>query len=53
MIEDLAGRFRVKPEKMIRIFNPVDIETIHLLADQGNNPFSSWGKALMWSPLAG
>jgi glycosyltransferase involved in cell wall biosynthesis len=44
MIEDLAGRFKVKPEKMIRIFNPVDIETIHLLADQGNNPFSSFGE---------
>ena len=43
MIEDLTVHFKVKPEKMIRIYNPVDIEAIQILSDQGSNPFLSHG----------
>jgi glycosyltransferase involved in cell wall biosynthesis len=43
MIEDLAVHFRVKSNKMIRIFNPVDIEAIKLLSNEGRSPFQSHG----------
>jgi glycosyltransferase involved in cell wall biosynthesis len=43
MIEDLAEHFRVNSHKMIRIYNPVDMEAVQNQADQGENPFQTSG----------
>ncbi|MFH0787163.1 MAG: glycosyltransferase, partial [Pseudomonadota bacterium] len=43
MMEDLAEHFKVSSGKMIRVYNPVDVETVRRQAGLGENPFPSFG----------
>lgn len=43
MAEDLAQNFRVPREALVRIYNPVEIERIRRLADNGGNPYAGPG----------
>jgi glycosyltransferase involved in cell wall biosynthesis len=43
MIEDLAEHFNVSSDKMVRIYNPVDIKTVQRQAGEGDNPFQFSG----------
>jgi glycosyltransferase involved in cell wall biosynthesis len=47
MMKDLAENFRVPPEKLVRIYNPVDVEMIRRLAQLQGSPFSSAGPNLV------
>src|SRR5207237_5230968 len=39
MLNDLAQNFAVPRQKMIRIYNPVDVDLAGRLADAGENPY--------------
>lgn len=43
MIKDLAEHFKVSLNRMIRIYNPIDVEAVQRQAGQGENPFQSFG----------
>jgi len=47
MKRDLAGHFLVPPEKMVRIYNPVDVETIKRSAAATANPYRTPGPNLV------
>jgi glycosyltransferase involved in cell wall biosynthesis len=44
MVKDLTEHYNIEPGKMVCIYNPVDLAEIHILADQGLNPFSGNGQ---------
>ena len=41
---DLTEHYRVNPEKLVRIYNPVDIDKIQAMAGSGENPFAGKGE---------
>jgi len=43
MLDDLAESFRVPREKMVCIYNPVDVGYVRQLAEEGESPFSGSG----------
>jgi glycosyltransferase involved in cell wall biosynthesis len=43
MKRDLVRQFGLQPEKVIHIYNPVDVEEINALADAEPNPFAQSG----------
>ncbi len=47
MVEDLVVNFRVPREKLVRIYNPVDIERVRQLGAIGENPYSGTGPHLV------
>ena len=47
MKRDLAGHFLVPPEKMVRIYNPVDVEMIERSARAAANPYRTPGPNLV------
>ncbi len=47
MLNDLAEHFGVPREKMVRIYNPVDVDRIKCLAEARNNPYSGFGPHLV------
>lgn len=40
MLRDLAGNFSLPTTNMVRIYNPVDIENVNKLADDGASPYT-------------
>jgi glycosyltransferase involved in cell wall biosynthesis len=46
-ISDMVNRFNVPREKLVRIYNPVDVEKVRQTAEQGANPFSGPGPHLV------
>ena len=49
MLRDLELRFRVPRARMVRIYNPVDVERVRTLADGGANPYAGPGPHLVAS----
>ena len=49
MKQDLAEHFLVPPGKMVRIYNPVDVEMIQRSAHATANPMALLGQ--IWWPL--
>ena len=47
MLNDLAENFGVPREKMVRIYNPVDVERIRRLAEADENPYPGAGPHLV------
>lgn len=47
MVEDLAAHFSVPPEKLVRIYNRVDVERVQAAASSGNNPYPGPGPHLL------
>jgi glycosyltransferase involved in cell wall biosynthesis len=47
MMKDLAENFKVPREKLVRIYNPVDIATVQRLAEVGGNPYTDSGPHLV------
>lgn len=47
MVNDLVEHFNVPPEKLVRIYNPVDIKRVRQLAECGENPYSGPGPHLV------
>lgn len=39
MVKDMAERFGLPREKLVRIYNPIDVERVCKLAEAGGNPF--------------
>jgi glycosyltransferase involved in cell wall biosynthesis len=47
MRQDFVENFFLPPEKLVRIYNPVDVEMVQRLARSGGNPFRSAGPNLV------
>jgi glycosyltransferase involved in cell wall biosynthesis len=47
MVDDMIQHFGLPREKLVRIYNPVDIERVQELAKIGNTPFSGPGPHLV------
>lgn len=47
MLNDLAANFSLPRQKLVRIYNPVDIEKIRTLSAQVDNPFAGVGPHLL------
>ena len=47
MVSDLVSHFAIPQEKLIRIYNPVDIERIHALASVFDSPYRGAGPHLV------
>ncbi len=47
MVEDLVVNFRLPREKLVRIYNPVDIERVRQLGGIGENPYAGAGPYLV------
>ncbi|HYX48684.1 MAG TPA: glycosyltransferase, partial [Ktedonobacteraceae bacterium] len=47
MVNDLVESFAIPREKLVRIYNPVDIEKVRELAQTGNDPFTGPGPHLV------
>jgi glycosyltransferase involved in cell wall biosynthesis len=47
MVNDLAEHFGVPREKLVRIYNPVDIERVRELGNAGKNPYTGPGPHLV------
>ena len=47
MVEDLVVNFSLPREKLVRIYNPVDIERVRQLGGVGENPYASAGPHLV------
>jgi len=47
MQRDFVENFLLSPEKLIRIYNPVDVEMVQRLARSGTNPYSTPGPNLV------
>lgn len=47
MVNDLAEHFNVPHEKLVRIYNPVDIKLVREMAEYGRNPYSGAGPQLV------
>jgi glycosyltransferase involved in cell wall biosynthesis len=47
MVNDLAEHFDVPREKLVRIYNPVDVKQVRELAECGKNPYSGAGPHLV------
>jgi glycosyltransferase involved in cell wall biosynthesis len=47
MINDMVERLNVPAEKLVRIYNPVDLERLRELADTGTNPYREPGPNLV------
>ncbi len=47
ILNELAERFAVPRNKMVRIYNPVDVGRVRLLAHAGENPYSAPGPHLV------
>ena len=43
MVREFAETFRIPERKLTRIYNPLDVEAVRRLADQGDNPFEAHG----------
>lgn len=43
MVDDMAEHFRIPRAKMVRIYNPVDMEKVRKLAERGGTPYSGPG----------
>jgi glycosyltransferase involved in cell wall biosynthesis len=46
MKKDLAANFAIPPQKLVKIYNPVDIERIRQAASSGGSPYSGAGPHL-------
>lgn len=47
MLEDMVKGFGLPPAKMVRIYNPLDIERVRRQADLGSNPYTRPGPHLV------
>lgn len=47
MMNDMAEHFSVRTEKLVRIYNPVEVERVRELSQTGGNPFSGPGPHLV------
>jgi glycosyltransferase involved in cell wall biosynthesis len=47
MVNDLAERFRLPREKLVRIYNPIDVQRVCRLAEAGSNPLTAAGPHLV------
>jgi glycosyltransferase involved in cell wall biosynthesis len=47
MLRDLAENFSLPTTNMVRIYNPVDIENVNKLADDGASPYTGAGPHLL------
>jgi len=47
MVQDLENHFRVPREKLVRIYNPVDVEKVQEAADAAPNPYAGLGPHLV------
>jgi glycosyltransferase involved in cell wall biosynthesis len=47
MVNDMAENFNVPREKLVRIYNPVDVNRIRELAEAGENPYRGPGPHLV------
>jgi glycosyltransferase involved in cell wall biosynthesis len=47
MLDNLVEHFGLPREKMIRIYNPVDVKSVRKLAEAGDNPYSGSGPHLV------
>jgi glycosyltransferase involved in cell wall biosynthesis len=47
LIDEMFGKFNVPRQKMVRIYNPVDIQNVRKLAESGGNPYLGPGPHLV------
>ncbi|HEY6351165.1 MAG TPA: glycosyltransferase [Candidatus Angelobacter sp.] len=47
MVSDMAEHFNVPREKLVRIYNPIDIKRVRAMAEIGENPYSGLGPHLV------
>jgi glycosyltransferase involved in cell wall biosynthesis len=47
MVEDMAVNFKLPPQKLVRIYNPVDVTNVRELAERGVNPYAGAGPHLV------
>src|SRR5579864_107884 len=47
MLEEIAVEFRMPRDKLVRIYNPVDVERVRELAEAAPNPYSGPGPQLV------
>jgi glycosyltransferase involved in cell wall biosynthesis len=46
IVKDLCGQFRLSQQKLIGIYNPIDIDLVRELGKRGGNPYSGAGPYL-------
>src|SRR5262249_6294250 len=47
MVDDLEMHFSVPKQKLVRIYNPVDVKRVRKVAEAGGNPYSRCGPHLV------
>jgi glycosyltransferase involved in cell wall biosynthesis len=47
MVDDFVNQFGLPRQKLVRIYNPVDLERVRAMADEGGNPFTGPGPQLV------